>query len=111
MLAFALILQTNLQQVREMEQKTGIELAVERFGGSPTKLANAIIGGTVLRQHVEHWLKAGKVPADKAPEVEIATGVPCESLCPGVRWDILRGTTHHVFGHAQSVDAQPSNDN
>lgn len=72
-----------------METKTGIELAIERFEGSPTKLANAI-GGTVLRQHVEHWVKAGKVPAGKAPEVEIATGIRCEDLCPGVRWDVLR---------------------
>jgi len=88
-----------------MEQKTGIELAMERFDGSPTKLANAI-GGSVLRQHVEHWIKAGKVPADKAPEVEIATGIPCEALCPGVRWDVLRKTTAALIPQPQELIVQ-----
>lgn len=73
-----------------MNQKSGIELALEKFENSPTKLANAI-GGTVLRQHVEHWSKAGNVPADKAPDVEVATGVPVELLCPGTNWAVIRG--------------------
>jgi DNA-binding transcriptional regulator YdaS (Cro superfamily) len=72
-----------------MTQPTGIELAVAKFDGSPTKLARAV-GGTVLRQHVEHWLKTGIVPADRAPDVELATGVPCEQLCPGTNWSVLR---------------------
>ena len=73
-----------------MKQETGIELAVKKFENSPTKLATAI-GGTVLRQHVEHWLKAGRVPADKAPDVELASGIPCEQLCPDTRWEVVRG--------------------
>lgn len=74
-----------------MNQKSGIELALEKFENSPTKLANAV-GGTVVRQHVEHWLKAGKVPADKAPDVEAATGVQVELLCPDTNWAVVRGT-------------------
>lgn len=74
-----------------MEQQTGIERALEKFENSPTKLANAV-GGGVLRQHVEHWLKAKKVPADKAPAVERVTGVHCELLCPGVDWAVVRGS-------------------
>lgn len=72
-----------------MEQKTGIEQALAMFDNSPTRLANAV-GGSVVRQHVEHWLKAKRVPADKAPDVERATGVPCEVLCPDVSWDVVR---------------------
>lgn len=72
-----------------MEQKTGIELALEKFENSPTKLAQAV-AGTVLRQHVEHWLKAGKVPADKAPDVMLASGVPVDLLCPDTNWVAVR---------------------
>jgi len=68
-----------------MEKKSGIEMAVDLFGGSPTKLA-AAIGPPVLRQHIEHWLRAGKVPADKAPSVKRVTGIACDVLCPGVEW-------------------------
>mgnify|MGYP007071567310 CR=1 FL=1 len=74
-----------------MAKKTGIELALEKFDNSPTKMANAI-GLPVQRQHVEHWLKSGKVPADKAPTVKRLTGIPCEVLCPGPEWDAVSDT-------------------
>lgn len=74
-----------------MEHKSGIEQALAMFEDSPTKLARAI-GGGVLRQHIEFWLKAGKVSSDKAPDVEKVTGIPCEILCPGVNWSVVRGT-------------------
>ena len=73
-----------------MSEKTGIEQAVDLFDGSPTKLADAI-GKAVLRQHIEHWLKTGRVPADKAPDVEAATGIPVELLNPVVNWGVVRG--------------------
>jgi len=73
-----------------MEQKTGIELALEKFENSPTKLAQAV-GGSVIRQHVEHWLKAGRVPADKAPDVMVASGVDVSLLCPDTNWRAVRG--------------------
>jgi hypothetical protein len=72
-----------------METKTGIELALEKFENSPTKLATAV-GGNVIRQHVEHWLKAKRVPADKAPDVMLASGVPVDLLCPDTNWDAVR---------------------
>jgi len=72
-----------------MEQKTGIELALEKFDNSPTKLAQAV-AGSVIRQHVEHWLKAGRVPADKAPDVMVASGVPVDLLCPDTNWGAVR---------------------
>lgn len=75
---------------QEIEQKTGIQKALDKFDNSPTKLANAV-GNKVLRQHVEHWLKSGRVPADKAPDVERVTGVPCELLSPDTNWAVVRG--------------------
>jgi len=73
-----------------MEVKSGIEIALEQFENSPSKLA-AAVGNGVLRQHVEHWQKVGRVSAAKAPDVERATGVPCEQLCPEVNWAVVRG--------------------
>jgi DNA-binding transcriptional regulator YdaS (Cro superfamily) len=61
--------------------KTGIEVALEKFDGSPTRLAEAI-GGSVLRQHVEHWLKVGRVPTEHAAAVEAATDFSV------MRWDL-----------------------
>lgn len=72
-----------------MSKKTGIQAAVDKFDGSPSKLAEAI-GNGVLRQHVEHWLKAGRVSAERTPEVSVATGVPCEQLNDRVNWSLAR---------------------
>jgi DNA-binding transcriptional regulator YdaS (Cro superfamily) len=73
-----------------MAHKTGIQKALSLFEDSPTKLAASLGDERIKRQHVEHWLSAGRVPADKAPLVERATGIRCEELCPGVAWDVLR---------------------
>lgn len=75
-----------------MRKLTGIEQAVKKFDGSPSKLAAAVGGGT-LRQHVEHWLKAGRVSAEKSPEVSVCSGVPCEELNDKVNWSLVRGQT------------------
>ncbi len=75
-----------------MEQKSGIQRAVDVHGGSASKLAFAI-GGNVIRQHVEYWLKTGRVPAEHCPAIEQATGglVTCEELRPDVLWSVIRG--------------------
>ena len=73
-----------------MNQKTGIEKALALFGGSPTALAKAV-GYGVLRQHIEHWVNAGRVPADRCPEVYAATKVPLDQLNKETRWHLIRG--------------------
>lgn len=73
-----------------MANKTGIQAAVEQFDGSPSRLAEAI-GNGVLRQHVEHWLKVGRVSAERCPDVYAATGVPLEDLNDKVNWSFVRG--------------------
>lgn len=72
-----------------MVQKTGIQRAVDMFDGVPAKLAEAV-GRGVVRQHIEHWLKAGRVSAEKCPEVAIATGLSCEELNDRVNWALAR---------------------
>ena len=72
-----------------MNQQTGIAEAVAKFDNSPTKLA-AAIGGPVLRQHIEHWLKAGRVPAARCAEVSSVTSIPLERLNDNVNWSLVR---------------------
>lgn len=67
-----------------MEAQTGIQLAVEMMG-SPAKLADAV-GGGVVRQHVEHWLEAGRVSPPHAPRVSTVTGIPLAHLNSQVPW-------------------------
>lgn len=50
-----------------------IEKAIEICGGQQTLLAKKI-GGTVRQQHVRYWLYMAKIPADRAVQIEIATG-------------------------------------
>lgn len=69
--------------------KTGIQIAVDKFDGSPSKLAEAC-GNGILRQHVEHWRKAGRVSAEHTPVVSAASGVPCELLNDRVKWSLVR---------------------
>lgn len=72
-----------------MANKNGIQRAVEMFGGSPTRLAEAV-GNGVLRQHIEHWLKSGRVSSEKAPEVAAATGIDIKDLNDTTNW-VLAG--------------------
>lgn len=83
-------MQTTLLFEWIMQQPTGIALAVE-LKGSPAKLAEAV-GNGVLRQHVEHWLKTGRVSAEKAPDVSAATGIAIEKLNDKVNWALVRKT-------------------
>lgn len=71
-----------------MDSSTGIQRAVEK-AGSPAKLAD-LVGNGVLRQHVEHWLKVGRVSAERTPDVSAATGVAPEALNDRVNWALVR---------------------
>ncbi len=82
-------MQTSLLCLHKMTEKTGIQEAVDKFDGSPTSLATAA-GNGILRQHVEHWLKAGRVPAEKCPDIYLVTGVSCERLNDKTNWDAVR---------------------
>jgi DNA-binding transcriptional regulator YdaS (Cro superfamily) len=74
-----------------MSARTGIQKVLALYDNSPTKVA-AALGEPVQRQHVEHWLRAGRVPAERCPLIERATNgrIRCEDLRPDVAWDVLR---------------------
>lgn len=58
-----------------MSSHSAIQRAVVFFDGSPTKVA-AALAGDVKRQHVEHWIKSGRVPAEHVPALADLTGIP-----------------------------------
>ena len=74
-----------------MEHKPAIDRVVEFFDGSTTKVAIAI-GGKVVRQNVDHWVKTKRIPSDFCPQIEQATNglVRCEDMRPDVAWSVLR---------------------
>lgn len=77
-----------------MSKVSAVQRALNVFDGSPTKLA-AALGDGVLRQHVEHWLKAGKVPEQHCFAVTQLTQVPVWELRPDDWhriWPMLIGT-------------------
>lgn len=72
-----------------MDKKSGIRRAVEMFDNSPSKLA-AALGNYVLRQHVEHWLTAGRVPAERTPDIAALTEIPEEEFNDKTNWSLVR---------------------
>lgn len=64
-----------------MPRPSAVQQALDKFDGSPTKMA-AAIGGDVKRQHIEHWLKSGRVPPEHCPAVSDLTGVALWDLRP-----------------------------
>ncbi len=83
-----------------MTQESGIQRALGLFDNKPSKLAQAM-GEGVLRQHVENWLKAGRVPPDRAPALE--------QLCDHkVRlWDLRPSDWHQIWPALIGAEGAP----
>lgn len=69
-----------------MDVSEAIEKA-SKVLGSQEKLA-AMFG--LQKAAVSHWKRQGFVPSNYCPDIEGATGVRCEELCPDVNWAVLR---------------------
>lgn len=70
-----------------MDAFTPIQRAA-RIAGGASKLAE-IVGCS--KQQVGQWLTGARpVPAERAPVIEQATGIPCEELCGAVPWGLVR---------------------
>lgn len=70
-----------------MAKTNPVQRALAKFDNSPTRLA-AAIGGGVVRQHVEHWAKRGRIPPEHCRIVQQLTGVPCWDSRPDDWWRI-----------------------
>jgi DNA-binding transcriptional regulator YdaS (Cro superfamily) len=60
--------------------RNGVEMAIEKVG-SQSELARTLGVG---RQLVNHWMKMGKVPPDRALEIERRLGIHRHYLNPTV---------------------------
>lgn len=77
-----------------MSSPTAIQRALEKFDRSPTKMA-AFLGGEVKRQHVEHWLKSGRVPPERVPALASKVEIPLWEFRPDdwhLIWPMVIGT-------------------
>ena len=62
--------------------------------GSAVELARQIGASSVL---ISQWASGlRRVPAERCPPIEAATGIRCEDLRPDVNWSVLRGTAHEA---------------
>ena len=65
-----------------------VRRAANLVGGAA---ALAAIAGVSIAA-VYQWINGRRpVPAERAPLIERASGVPCEQLCPAVPWVLVRG--------------------
>lgn len=71
-----------------MWRMSAISAAATAVGGQ--KHLAALLG--VKPPTVNQWVNGQRpVPAERCPDIEAATGVPCEELRPDVAWHVLRG--------------------
>ena len=88
-----------------MPPRSAIQRGLDKFDGSPTKLADAM-GDGVLRQHVEHWAKSNRVPERCGARFALVTGIPL--------WELYPNDWHRIFPMvvgtkgAPKVPAEPS---
>ena len=86
-----------------MSVRKAIQRAVEISGGTASGLAAAMsaVGEGVLRQHVEYWLKSGRVPAARCCQIEVAVN--------GVvrRWDLRPHDWHCVWPELVGREGAP----
>lgn len=72
--------------------REALDAAIAKAGGTRSDLMRAlnrrdwqIKSSSVILQ----WQLNG-VPAKYCPDIEALTGIPCEQLCPDVRWGLVR---------------------
>lgn len=69
--------------------------------GSVTKLSSDLRVPVSL---ISQWANGTRpIPAERCPDIESATGVPCEELRPDVNWAVLRGPADDVAINAKEA--------
>ncbi|USE81135.1 helix-turn-helix domain-containing protein [Cupriavidus gilardii] len=85
--------------------QSALASAVDALGG----LSKAATALNVTTNRLANWLKRG-VPAERCPDIEAATGVPCEVLRPDVNWQVLRRIPTHVHSNGELQQSVVSGD-
>lgn len=80
-----------MEPSHEPPERLALDRAISVANGK-TALMRALnergwdIGGQAT---IGQWQKNG-IPEKYCPDIEDLTGVPCEQLCPGPNWSVLR---------------------
>jgi DNA-binding transcriptional regulator YdaS (Cro superfamily) len=71
--------------------RAAIELAITAAGGKTSLMRRLNARGWDISSHnvISQWVENG-VPAKYCPDIEAETNVPCEDLCPDVKWGLVR---------------------
>lgn len=71
--------------------RLALDAAVETAGGRTALMRQLNERGWSISSHsvIFQWRVSG-VPAKYCPDIEALTGVTCESLCPEVKWGLVR---------------------
>lgn len=81
---------SDSEQVRE-----ALKEAIRSCNDSQSELARRMSEGSgrkYVQQHISHWLKVGRIPAEHAGALERVSGVSRHRFCPGV----FEGPTDHA---------------
>jgi DNA-binding transcriptional regulator YdaS (Cro superfamily) len=76
---------------KKTTRQKAIEQAILRAGSKAALMQKLNERGFEIKSVnvVSQWIENG-VPAKYCPDIEDLTGVPCERLCPEVRWGLVR---------------------
>jgi DNA-binding transcriptional regulator YdaS (Cro superfamily) len=71
--------------------RAAITAAIEAAGGKTALMRVLNERGWAINSHnvISQWVENG-VPPKYCPDLEDLTGIPCESLCPDVKWGLVR---------------------
>lgn len=71
--------------------RPALEEAIKAAGSAPILRQKLNERGWAIKSHnvINQWLRNG-VPAKYCPDIEAATQVECERLCPDVNWGLVR---------------------
>jgi DNA-binding transcriptional regulator YdaS (Cro superfamily) len=70
---------------------SALDQAVKVAGGRTALMRKLNDRGWDIKSHAVIWQwGVSGVPAKYCPDIEDLTGVPCEALCPDVKWGLVR---------------------
>jgi DNA-binding transcriptional regulator YdaS (Cro superfamily) len=71
--------------------RAALDSAIEQAGGRTALMRKLNQRGWNISSHAVIWQwGVSGIPAKYCPDIEAETGVPCEALCPDVKWGLVR---------------------
>lgn len=84
-----------------MDPQRALLKAIEYCDGKTTELARRM-GGSVVRQNVEYWLRTARIPVEQCAAIERATGGTVR------RWDLRPQDWHLIWPELIGAEGAPA---